>query len=629
MASYQARQRDPLFDSNTQAVIEKRGKELLGVGLFVTGIAFVLLLATYAPTDPSLFSATDEPIQNALGRIGAAIASPLQIIAGLGSWAIAMVLLVWGLRFITHRGEERAISRIIFAPIGIALVSIYASTLNETGDWGHSFGLGGLFGDAFSGAILSVVQDWGGVALWLKILSAVSGISMLAMMSFVLGVTGAELKRFARFLLIGLVMTYAVILRLMGRGAVGTLRAAQALNEGRLARRERQAESAQAEAEHAMYYSAPSPAGLQQPRVNRAEPVVTQTAAPPVRMDTNPLIEEIAEEPARPGFLASLIKRNGVTEPIEEEPIPHDSEDDRIKAKISDAIKARMRQGQVLKVSERSEPVISRDRGPQPLLLDDQPSVTAMTAPEPAAIPSAPAAAIVPVAEPAKPVVQHMPKKAVQPSRRAQAEAQPKLQFDDKPQDYEHPPLNLLRSPEAIDRHHLSDEALEENARMLENVLDDYGVKGEIVSVRPGPVVTMYELEPAPGLKASRVIGLADDIARSMSALSARVSTVPGRSVIGIELPNEKREMVVLREILSGRGFGDGNQRLPLALGKDIGGEPIVANLAKMPHLLIAGTTGSGKSVAINTMILSLLYKLSPEECRMIMIDRHSSGESL
>jgi S-DNA-T family DNA segregation ATPase FtsK/SpoIIIE len=156
---------------------------------------------------------------------------------------------------------------------------------------------------------------------------------------------------------------------------------------------------------------------------------------------------------------------------------------------------------------------------------------------------------------------------------------------------------------------------------MLESVLDDYGIKGEIVSVRPGPVVTMYELEPAPGLKASRVIGLADDIARSMSALSARVSTLPGRSVIGIELPNDNREMVCFREILSGRDYGDGKHKLPLALGKDIGGDPVVANLAKMPHLLIAGTTGSGKSVAINTMILSLLYKLSPDECRLIMID--------
>ena len=222
-----------------------------------------------------------------------------------------------------------------------------------------------------------------------------------------------------------------------------------------------------------------------------------------------------------------------------------------------------------------------------------------------------------------KQVVQHGARRAIKPSSQAIAEAQPTLDLEPKAADqtYEKPPLSLLMSPSSVERHVLSDDALESNARMLESVLDDYGVKGEIVSVRPGPVVTMYELEPAPGLKASRVIGLSDDIARSMSALSARVSTVPGRSVIGIELPNESREMCVLREILSARDFGDANMRLPLALGKDIGGEPIVANLAKMPHLLIAGTTGSGKSVAINTMILSLLYRLTPEECRMIMID--------
>ena len=218
------------------------------------------------------------------------------------------------------------------------------------------------------------------------------------------------------------------------------------------------------------------------------------------------------------------------------------------------------------------------------------------------------------------PLVQVAARKSA-PSRQAIAEAQPALRFDDHTPAYELPPLSLLSNPAAIQRHSLSHEALEENARMLESVLDDYGVKGQITSIRPGPVVTMYELEPAPGLKASRVIGLSDDIARSMSALSARVSTVPGRTVIGIELPNSVREKVVLREILAARDFGDSSMRLPLALGKDIGGEPIIANLAKMPHLLIAGTTGSGKSVAINTMILSLLYKLSPDECRLIMID--------
>jgi S-DNA-T family DNA segregation ATPase FtsK/SpoIIIE len=219
--------------------------------------------------------------------------------------------------------------------------------------------------------------------------------------------------------------------------------------------------------------------------------------------------------------------------------------------------------------------------------------------------------------------VQHQPKKAPALSRKARAEAQPTLGLEVTPDasPYNSPPLSLLQTPLDIRRTTASDEALSSNAKLLEAVLDEYGIGGEITAVRPGPVVTMYELEPAPGLKASRVIGLADDIARSMSALAARVSTVPGRSIIGIELPNDQREKVFLRELLSTRAYGDGAQKLPLALGKDIGGESVIANLAKMPHLLIAGTTGSGKSVAINTMILSLLYKLSPEECRMIMID--------
>jgi DNA segregation ATPase FtsK/SpoIIIE, S-DNA-T family len=152
-------------------------------------------------------------------------------------------------------------------------------------------------------------------------------------------------------------------------------------------------------------------------------------------------------------------------------------------------------------------------------------------------------------------------------------------------------------------------------------VLDDFGVKGEIINVRPGPVVTLYELEPAPGIKSSRVIGLADDIARSMSAISARVAVVQGRNAIGIELPNQRRETVYLRELLASQDFEKSKHRLPIALGKTIGGEPVIVDLARMPHLLVAGTTGSGKSVAINTMILSLLYRLRPEQCRLIMVD--------
>ena len=201
---------------------------------------------------------------------------------------------------------------------------------------------------------------------------------------------------------------------------------------------------------------------------------------------------------------------------------------------------------------------------------------------------------------------------------RAAREAQPSLLEADT---FELPPLALLMEPKRTNAGKLSAESLEQNARLLEGVLDDFGVKGEIVNVRPGPVVTLYELEPAPGIKSSRVIGLADDIARSMSAISARVAVVQGRNAIGIELPNQLRETVFLRELIASQDFEASKYKLAIALGKTIGGEPVIVDLTRMPHLLVAGTTGSGKSVAINTFILSLLYRLKPEECRLIMVD--------
>ncbi len=186
---------------------------------------------------------------------------------------------------------------------------------------------------------------------------------------------------------------------------------------------------------------------------------------------------------------------------------------------------------------------------------------------------------------------------------------------------YEHPPLDLLIEPVKSTGIVMTRDALEQHARLLEGVLEDFGIRGEIINVRPGPVVTLYELEPAPGIKSSRVVGLADDIARSMSAISARVAVVQGRNVIGIELPNQRRDTVYLRELVASEDFSQSKHKLAIALGKTIGGEPVIVDLARMPHLLVAGTTGSGKSVAINTMILSLLYRLKPEECRLIMVD--------
>ncbi|WP_336276931.1 DNA translocase FtsK [Bartonella sp. CB178] len=186
---------------------------------------------------------------------------------------------------------------------------------------------------------------------------------------------------------------------------------------------------------------------------------------------------------------------------------------------------------------------------------------------------------------------------------------------------YEFPPVDLLQDPVFHEGTIITQETLERGAGLLESVLEDFGIKGEVIHVHPGPVVTMYEFEPAAGVKSSRVIGLSDDIARSMSAISTRVAVIPGRNVIGIELPNAVRETVYLRELIQSSSFRESSFKLALALGKGINGKPVIAELAKMPHLLVAGTTGSGKSVAINAMILSILYRMTPEQCRLIMVD--------
>ena len=636
--AYQTR-RDPLFDRDVQAAIEKRSRELIGIALLIVGLMVAALMLSYTPHDPSWMASTDAPVQNWMGRTGAALAAPMVMIAGWGIFGIAVVLIVWGVRFALHLGRERALGRLIFAPIAIAFGSIYAATLQPGPDWSatHGFGLGGLFGDTVMAFLLTALPI--GSTFTVKLMSLVMGLGIVVFGAFVLGFTRVEVARVARFLLVGLVVAYAGLMTVLGRGASGAVQAARALQDRQAERRAQRERAAEAEAD-AYAISIP----------------LTDDPAPDYAPD---------QEPARAGLLArmpALIKRAEPApqampdmELVETYPSADIAYDDgqgdaRIRNKIADVIKSRVRAAPAGQPHPHAPLTKGRGRGPDPLLvhgaphrsLPPEPPLTAglvarraeppltAPAPEPYAddviepvLPDTPMPDPIlasPVGE-ARKVVQQPARKPVQPSTRARDEAQPKLAFEDTHPGFELPPLNLLENPVEVPRLHLSDEALEENARMLESVLDDYGVKGEIVSVRPGPVVTMYELEPAPGLKASRVIGLADDIARSMAALSARVSTVPGRSVIGIELPNENREKVVLREILSSRDFGDSNMRLPLALGKDIGGDAMVANLAKMPHLLIAGTTGSGKSVAINTMILSLLYKLTPEECRLIMID--------
>ena len=641
MAYPSARVRPPIFDSALQAALERRAVEVLGLGLLVLSGLTAMMFTSYAPEDPSWLSASDAPVQNILGSFGAMIAAPIMLIFGLSAWSLVAIQAVWGLRCLLHRGAHRALGRLIFAPFGVAVFAIYAAGLVPPASWGNNFGLGGLFGDTVLKTLLRLSPLPAQPTLTYT--SFATGITLVLIGLYCLGASKRELCYALRFLRGGLLQSGRAVARGLGRGSMRLLAA-----------RTQQVDA-----------SAPSDiirrGGGSATFVPQAPSEFSQDLAVPHTEVKRGLFSRL------PGF----IKREEDPSPLEP-PLnshahssPPAGREDRLQARISDAVKSRLRVepafedaaseaqlhvfqpqdaspegaagvpsqfalGEPLLTGLRREPQLSADRSSQVFQTEGQALVSSAgdedaqpLYPEPeygeqdtnfslrSAIPRPEVRTIV-----------HPPLKVSQAqSARAQQEAQPSLKFEDPKTDFELPPLGLLASPISVARYQLSDESLEENARLLESVLDDYGVKGDIVSVRPGPVVTMYELEPAPGLKASRVIGLSDDIARSMSALSARVSTVPGRSIIGIELPNDIREKVVLREILSAKAFGDSSHRLPLALGKDISGEPMVTNLAKMPHLLIAGTTGSGKSVAINTMILSLLYKLTPDECRMIMID--------
>ena len=619
--AYPTRGRDPLLDASTQAFLERRGVEALGLVILAVGVMFALALASYSPEDSAWIASGGREIANWAGQIGATISAPLIKIMGLGSWGIPIAFVVWGLRLITHLGADRMLMRLIYAPIFWALCSLYAATLNPISSWAHSFSMGGLFGDTVLFMLLQILP--GSAALGANIVALILGALVLLLGGYVTGLVFGEIKTSFRAINLAGSRFVMFVLSLLSSGVS---RGAQGL-------RTRQENRAQLQREPNFNPVSRSEAA-RVASVIRANPAMpTTSAALPLPVEpwvSKSLFARVPSMLKRTPELNAKPQLQANTQGTSEDPF-----EDRIRGKIADAI--RSRDPQAALTAQGQTPIVTakpgRPMGPVPMVLQypvsEAPFMEDDTeilddeylADSEIQIPSYPVDP--PLTAQPKKVVQHALKRPIQPSAQAIAEAQPKLEFEPSSSEktYEKPPLRLLMSPSSIERHVLSDDALEANARMLESVLDDYGVKGEIVSVRPGPVVTMYELEPAPGLKASRVIGLSDDIARSMSALSARVSIVPGRSVIGIELPNEHREMCALREILSAREFGDANMRLPLALGKDIGGEPIVANLAKMPHLLIAGTTGSGKSVAINTMILSLLYRLTPDECRMIMID--------
>jgi len=553
------------------------GQATLGVLAGMGGLAVLIALVTYNSADPSLNTAGGSgPVRNLAGPIGAYLADLLLQGLGLAGLVPGLVLFGWAWRLLSLRGLSWPLARaaaMLAAPLALALAFEPApAPAGWPGGEAGGHGLGGIAGSVLSVALFRPVQGWlgplGVLFAWALALSV--GIMLSA---FAAGLTAPEWRSAGRAVATGASRSGQGLSR-VGAGMSGrALRATGAAGRGvaalfarlrvRLAERREARRAARAEAASAAAATAAraaAPASAESGIDHRREPVL---GAPPA--------SSVAPAPVPP----RPQERNAAGEPPLDIPRPP-----------------------LAAAPHAGEPAAPEIEPPHAL-----PPIEEMEAPESGADAGR----------------ERTRARVAAPRSRQAAPRQASLDLDHR--GYRLPPLELLQAPSRVRAGTPTAEALEQNARLLESVLDEFGVKGQIVNIRGGPVVTLYELEPAPGTRATRVIGLADDIARSMSAVSVRIAAVPGRNVIGIELPNARRETVFLSEMLAAEEMQRSQAKLALALGKDIGGAPIIADLARMPHLLIAGTTGSGKSVAINTMILSLVYRLTPEECRLVLID--------
>lgn len=557
----------------------KRMLELGGLALIALAAAGGLALATWSTLDPSVNHATSGEIHNLLGAPGAMAADMMMQMVGLGAIGLLLPVAMWGWRLLRHRVLDREKLRLMVWPVATVFSAGFASTLPSGASWPLPSGMGGIVGDTVARLPQIFLNSAFGLPMFIT--TVIFAVLCVFTMAVALGFWFHEPERFER-------QDRDIPLPMSGR----IVRA---------------------------------PAHEMRPRPGAARPV-----APPHYDD----FEDEDEESSLTSIPLGLVTHwwytlsSGVKRKMRGGAFMRPRDDERrigvndVLRRIDDAsdmpVRTRVHPARPVPhyaeddYNQAENPILPRGRhvddDEPPFIHDDEPSFDDEDARD----------LVAPIQRASRPQRVAPASPPPRPSARITKEAQPSLLREE----YELPPLSLLAAPKkAGGMANINMDALENNARMLEGVLEDFGIKGQIINVRPGPVVTLYELEPAPGIKSSRVIGLADDIARSMSAVSARVAVVSGRNVIGIELPNAKRETVYLRELLGSEDFEQSKMRLPLCMGKTIGGEPVIAELARMPHLLIAGTTGSGKSVAINTMILSLLYRWKPEECRLIMID--------
>jgi S-DNA-T family DNA segregation ATPase FtsK/SpoIIIE len=604
--------------------LRRRLMELVGVALAALGVAVLMSIFTFSTADPSLNHATGNAPVNLMGVPGAYVSDVLLQTFGLAIVLVPVALITWGVRMLrTHHLGFFGL-RLSLLLLALLMMSVACVGLGDVGGAATHAGAGGLVGLALIGRFREFVlthSSGGSLALIEPGCAALAFIAMAP----ALGMNRTDLPLIFRILRAPFVWSTWLVRAFVGlwRGRTDSFddRNEPPAPEIGYAEIPGEIDASQYDPAH----FEPTPAAK-----SRFEQIPIEGAPLPPRDSLmieapySPIEPAVGEIPPAPESMP--LSPPPVTDGAAPDSIGERTLFDRLAGGFRiEPIMGRLRPAAATP-SAQPEEAEAIQFAPPPMIEPEGEAIAehgATLAGEAGdENPFAPDTLLTdPASEeaPGESGVKIIPRKPSTAQGKRAKSGQRELALGGN---YRLPPLDLLSlPPRAAAETKIDEAALEQNARLLETVLDDFGVKGQIVKVRPGPVVTLYELEPAPGTKASRVIGLADDIARSMSAVSARVATVPGRNVIGIELPNARRETVFLREMFSARHYEDSRLALPLALGKDIGGDPVIADLARMPHLLIGGTTGSGKSVAVNTMILSLLYRLPPDKCRFIMID--------